>query len=75
MRDAIEAVADQLLSGNAPIQKPYDVTWYRHTLAANQGLKSGGFGPRRAETSIVEGASCAGVGKLDRKPLHREIRK
>src|SRR5580692_11208635 len=37
MRDAIEAVADQLLSGNAPIQKPYDVTWYRHTLAANQG--------------------------------------
>jgi hypothetical protein len=43
MRDAIEAVADQLLSGNAPIQKPYDVTWYRHTLAANQGLKKWPF--------------------------------
>src|SRR6185437_13840805 len=35
--------SDQLLSGNSPIQKPYNVTWSRHTAAANQSLKNGRF--------------------------------
>jgi hypothetical protein len=34
----VMAVTGELLSGNAPMQKPHDVTRYRHMLALNQGV-------------------------------------
>src|SRR5580692_5010258 len=37
----VMAVTGKLLSGNAPMQKPHDVTRYRHMLALNQGAGNG----------------------------------
>jgi hypothetical protein len=59
IKDAIEAVADQLLSGNAPIQKPYDVTWGRHTPAAIPEINKGG--PNMVDDEL---AALAGLGAL-----------
>src|SRR5579871_5732821 len=36
-------VAGELLSGSAPMQKPHDVTRYRHTSALNQEVQNSRF--------------------------------
>src|SRR5580658_8566247 len=71
IRDATEAVADQLLSGNASIQKPYNVTWYRHTLAANKGLENACFWGRCADEHLRSGLRCACDADMSGWPSQR----